>query len=58
MYAPQYNNYHSHFFNVIIMCNIPNVYCRFLATGESFTSLAFGFRMGESTVHDIVSEVN
>ncbi|ELU13341.1 hypothetical protein CAPTEDRAFT_85761, partial [Capitella teleta] len=30
--------------------------CRFLATGETFTSLSFGFRIGVSTISAIVSE--
>ena len=30
--------------------------CRFLATGDSFTTIAFNFRMGISTVGKIVSE--
>ena len=31
--------------------------CRFLATGESYTSLAYSFRVGKSTVANLVPEV-
>ena len=31
--------------------------CRFLATGESYTSLAYSFRVGKSTVANLVQEV-
>ena len=32
-------------------------YCRFLGTGNSYRSIAFNFRVGESTVSLIVKEV-
>ncbi|KAF0701991.1 protein ALP1-like, partial [Aphis craccivora] len=30
---------------------------RFLATGDSFQTIAFSFRLGHSTVHNIVKDV-
>ncbi len=32
--------------------------CRFLATGETFRSLAFSFRMGRTTITNIVRETS
>ncbi|XP_031342315.1 uncharacterized protein LOC116170224 [Photinus pyralis] len=34
------------------------VFLRYLATGESFTSLSYTFRMGISTIHYVVKELN
>ncbi|CAH1379850.1 unnamed protein product [Tenebrio molitor] len=33
------------------------VYLRFLATGDSFRTIAFSYRLGHSTVQQIVGEV-
>nr|CAH7752463.1 unnamed protein product [Callosobruchus chinensis] len=32
-------------------------FCRFLATGDSFQTISFSYRLGHSTVHYIVKEV-
>jgi hypothetical protein len=42
---------------VIIYCNDLFLFSRFLATGESFRSLGFSFRVGAATVGKIVDEV-
>jgi len=46
-----------HFCTLLNVKCYKNIFFRYLATGDSFQTIAFNFRMVHSTVHSIVHDV-